>query len=265
MNNGPCQNGGVCQQLESGGYTCSCQLPYIGYNCSSSYSSCKQILAANTSATSGLYNITSSNEVIEVYCEMVINGGGYTFIPTSALNYSSNIVDALFNDTSKVIFRLISRSSNQSQPFTIMEQLSNYANTPISIQRNNNIGYKTSYTTPMNNFGNYYFVSFVPSAVLGPGVVQGYKSNNQSIPFTNCNSDTNSYWALFASLGAIGGGCCGGPATINTWISSALAHPLGTYMPTRYFYFAEILLGGCGGFSTSDRFTNYYGVAIGVK
>lgn len=49
------------------------------------------------------------------------------------------------------------------------------------------------------------------------------------------------------------------------WLNKILDHPHGTIMPKNYFYFTEIHQGGCGCYEQSDRWSNYQGVAFGIR
>lgn len=197
---------------------------------------------------------------------MDINGGGYTFFSTSSLNYGTSLLESIYTDRTQILFRVLSRTNNQSQPYILTKQLSLYSAYNISIQYNNNVGYTTAYTTPQQSaaFGNYFFIGFIPKSLISTGTTQGCIANNVTVSFSNCNGDSNSYWALFSNMYAIGGGCCGGMASMSQWLNSALPQPNGYYMPLSFYYFAEILEGGCGGFGTSNTFTGYSGVAFGL-
>ena len=66
---------------------------------------------------------------------MAINGGGYTFVPWSSLSASTTMLTNIFSDTSQVLFRVISRSNANTQPYIITKQLSMYSSTPITIKQ----------------------------------------------------------------------------------------------------------------------------------
>jgi hypothetical protein len=110
-----------------------------------SFSSCKEILESNPDASSGLYKLKNSAGTFEVYCEMKINGGGYTFLESSSLNLGQKLIDSVFHDKSQILFKLISRTNPQSQPYMVIKQLDDYANVPIGIMINNSSGYQSKY------------------------------------------------------------------------------------------------------------------------
>ena len=173
---------------------------------------------------------------------MAINGGGYTFVPWSSLSASTTMLTNIFSDTSQVLFRVISRSNANTQPYIITKQLSMYSSTPITIKQNS----YSSFTAPLNlAIGNYVYIGFMPAASIKQGFTEGFIANGQSISYPNCDGNPNAYWALFANLNPTSSsGYFAGNGVFDTWLSTALAHPLGTYMPSTYFYFAEMTQGG---------------------
>ena len=173
---------------------------------------------------------------------MTINGGGYTFVPWSTLSASTTMLNSIYTDTSQVLFRLISRGSGTYQPYIITEQLSMYSGTPITIIQNGNSGFNT----PINfGIGNYVYIGLQPISSIYPGATEGFIANGNSISYTNCDGNPNSYWALFANLNPTSSsGYASGNGVFDSWLNTALPHPSGTYMPSTYFYFAEMHQGG---------------------
>ena len=145
------------------------------YNCNpiteTSASSCRQILALNPLAASGVYNITTSAGAFEVYCEMVINGGGYTFIEKSslALLKNKNVLSSIYTDRSQVLLRLIATSDNQYQPYTIVQQLDNYAEVPIAVM----VDETTEYTKTINKGDRYIYIGLIPASFVSQGTLMG--------------------------------------------------------------------------------------------
>ncbi|XP_060587010.1 fibrinogen-like protein A [Ruditapes philippinarum] len=77
----PCKNGGTCNNLVAN-YTCSCPAEWEGYNCNISAfvaTDCLDLLNAGIT-TSGKYpiNLWQTNTMIDVYCDMETDGGGWT-------------------------------------------------------------------------------------------------------------------------------------------------------------------------------------------
>ena len=173
---------------------------------------------------------------------MTISGGGWTFVPWSSLSASSTLLSNIYSDTSQILFRLISRSNSQSQPYVITKQLTMYSSTPITIMENINTGF----STPVNvAVGNYVYIGLIPARSIAAGNYEGFIANGQSFGFSNCDGNPNSYFALFANLNPTNpSGYVVGNGIFDSWLGAALPHPLGTYMPSEYFYFAEMHQGG---------------------
>ena len=173
---------------------------------------------------------------------MIINGGGYTFLPWSSLSASSTLLSSIYNDKTQVLFRLISRSNSAYQPYILTTQLSMYSGIPISIFENSSPGFNS----PVNiGLGNHIYIGFLSVAQIYPGIVQGFTANGQNIAFVNCDGNPNSYFSLFANLNPTStSGYSVGNGLFDPWINSAISHPYGTYMPSSYFYFTEMHQGG---------------------
>jgi hypothetical protein len=121
-----------------------------------------------------------------------------------------------------------------------------YASTPITIMQNSNAGFVGRGGTPMNlGIGNYILIGLRPASSIYVGSTEGFIANGQSLSYTNCDGNPNSYWALFANLNPTStSGYFAGNGIFDTWLATALPHPSGTYMPSSYFYFAEMTQGG---------------------
>ena len=173
---------------------------------------------------------------------MTINGGGYIFVPWSSLSASSTMLANIFSDGSQVLFRLISRSNANTQPYIITKQLSIYSSSPITIKQNSNTGFNT----PINiGLGNYVYIGLQSQAQIKQGYTEGFIANGQSVSYTNCDGNGNSYWALFANLNPTStSGYSVGNGLFDTWLGTAIPHPLGSSMPSSFFFFAEMHQGG---------------------
>jgi hypothetical protein len=224
--------------------------------------SCKEIKENDPSAKSGVYLIVSG---LEVYCEMVIDDGGYTFLPWSTLQKDANIIDKIYTDTSKVLFRIISKDDKTNQLYIITKQLDMYSNLPISIQMNSCKGYQC----PVNsyiNFGPFIYFGFLPANFANKaGMIQGMSANGHQLTFTNCDYNPNSYISLFQPINTPSLYDAGYYNFHQDWLGAAHNHPLNTYLPSKYFSFVEIHQGGCGEYTQSNRWLNFDGAAFGIK
>ena len=61
----------------------------------------------------------------QVYCEMGLNGGGYTFLdPQDWPTLTNDEVQAIFTNTSSFLLR--ARCSDATQPYGVLQQLPEY-------------------------------------------------------------------------------------------------------------------------------------------
>ena len=116
--------------------------------------SCLDIQADFPDSLSELYSIQPvlGGKVITVYCEMAIAGGGFTFVPRTAIrgNESQQMISELFTDRTQVLMRI--QKKDGTQPFTLVQQLPEYKQNLLGARVNNYDGY----TSPVNShLGDY--------------------------------------------------------------------------------------------------------------
>jgi hypothetical protein len=196
---------------------------------------------------------------------MTINGGGYTFVPWSSLSTSNSMLADIVTDPSHVLFRIMDRTNTQHQPYIITRQLSTFQSIwNLSVQTNQFLGYNA----PQNVIlGSFVYIGLIPISGIFPGQREGFSANGQDVSFIHCCCGSpNSYFTLFANLNPSNPSqYTAGAGIIGDWMNSAISHPLGTFMPSRYFYFTEIHFGGCGGYSQSSTWAQYEGTAFGLR
>ena len=92
---------------------------------------------------------------IEVYCEMAISGGGFTFLPRSLTRRqdAQNIVNALFKDKKNVLLKL-QKKSDRSEFYTLIQPHPSFANTDFGVLVNS----FSVYTGPVNSFMKDYIL-----------------------------------------------------------------------------------------------------------
>ena len=223
-------------------------------------------------AVSGVYKVKPlpNADPIEVYCEMA-KRGGFTFLPRSLTRRSDaqNIVNALFKDKKSVLLKL-QKKADRSEFYTLIEPHPSFANTDFGVLVNSFSGY----TTPKNAFmRDYIFLGIIPASAARRRSLQGFKSNGHTIQFRNCDANPNSLFAFMPNhhlqtpssyLNSHPGFERSGFAV--DWRSKAIAitHP-DRMMPNEFFFLTELHFGGCGTYTSSNRWTDgYHATAIGI-
>jgi len=88
------------------------------------YRSCDEIQNLVPEEVSGVYKTSplTNADPIEVYCEMAISGGGFTFLPRSLTRRQDvqNIVNAPFKDKKNVLLKL-QKKSDRSEFYTLIQ------------------------------------------------------------------------------------------------------------------------------------------------
>ena len=130
------------------------------------YKSCREIRADIPDSLSGPYSIqpVPGGKVITVYCEMAIAGGGFTFVPRTAIRgiESQQMITELFTNRTQVLMRI--QKKDGTQPYTLVQQLPEYKQHLLGARVNNYDGY----TSPVNShLGDYLLLgneTIVPRA-----------------------------------------------------------------------------------------------------
>ena len=139
-----------------------------------------------------------NGEPIEVYCEMAIDGGGFTFLPRGLARRpdAQQIVNALFKDKKNVLLKL-QKKVDRSEYYTLIQPHLSFADTDFGVLINK----FTSYTKPNNQFmKEYIFFGIIPASAARNNNYQGFRSNGQIIQFKNCDSNPNSLFAFFPNF-----------------------------------------------------------------
>jgi len=217
--------------------------------------SCKDILARSPNSASGVYTIKTekTKNSIEVYCEMGLNGGGYTFISSKYLQWILNSdVQAMFTDRTSFLLRF--KTCRSTQPYIVLKQLSQYGHINLKIGLNEH----SDYAGPQNigRLGSpYLYFGFLPIANAANNNVQGVSANGNEYTFTNGDANPNSYFALFANYkenNPINYPLDSEWTFWNQVLDSAKINPSKREMPVEYFYFMEAHFGGGGVYTQTD-------------
>ena len=236
--------------------------------------SCKQIKQFTSRAPSGVYLIRplGSGSPLMVYCEMAIEGGGFTFLPQSITTMpdAQSVVNALFTDRKRVLLKL-QYSGQHKESYTL-----------ITPHRNSDQAYNfgvlvnnyTGYRKPINSFmHDYILLGIIPKHVAAKRTDQGFTSNHRIVQFRNCDANPNSLFAFLPNY------CHQVPSSYHSnnliyerqgvavdWRNTAtpIIKPVRT-MPSQFFFLTELHFGGCGCYTSSDRWKTYQGTAIGLR
>ena len=232
--------------------------------------SCKDIKTRLPASLSGLYDIAiDTSTLITVYCEMAKDGGGFTFIPRNAVENGKRgrLIEQLFTDKTRVLLRI--QKKDGLQPFTLIRQLPARASHSLEVKMHDHTGY----ARPQNyNLGDYLYLGILSNTVANRRDEQGFRANNDEIKFNNCDGNPNSYFAFFpnhreqAISNYHGGNLVYERQGVAwDWRQKGVPSYGHRLMPNEFFFLTELPFGGCGCYTSSDRWTDAHGTAIGVR
>lgn len=200
---------------------------------------------------------------------MSLNGGGYTFISWDMFNKLRQAdFKYLFRINRDVLLRL--SKPDGTQPYTVIRQYKNTGGLSLDINK------FTPGNKPVNaHLGRYLYLNVLRSGIADKQTT-GFISNNRFIRYRNCHYNTRGYFAFFFNQNEKR------PSVYHkhnlvyerqgvavSWRASARRPYSARRLPFNYFFFAELHFGGCGTYTSSDRWmTSRYpahGVAIGVR
>ena len=232
--------------------------------------SCAAIKKQAPKSLNGLYDIIVGKNLITVYCEMAINGGGYTFIPRDAVRKGTakSLVAQLFTNRNDVLLRF--QRKDGLQPYTLIKQLPGYKHIKLDIRMHN----YNRYTKPLNSYmQDYLLLGILPSNVANrKGRNQGFVSNGVPVQFNNCDGNPNSYFAFFPnhreqaiSTYHSGNLIYERQGVAVNWRNTGKPSYGHRQLPNEFLFLTELHFGGCGCYTSSDRWVNAFGTAIGVR
>ena len=225
-------------------------------------------------SVSGVYKIQPLPNIdpIEVYCEMAVGGGGFTFLPRSLSKTrgAQKIVNFLFRDRKEVLLKL-QKKKDRSESYTLIQPHPNFTKYSFKLLVNSYSGY----TQLKNHYmSDYFFLGIIPAAKARRRVTQGFKSNGRTIQFRNCDANPNSFFAFMPNhklqtpSGYHPNRVYERSGVAVNWRSTAIpiTNP-DRMMPNQFFFLTELHFGGCGCYTSSNRWKKYgfHATAIGVR
>ena len=201
---------------------------------------------------------------------MAISGGGYTFLPRGLTRrgHANLIVNALFTERKNVLLKL-QHFWGHKESYTLITPLHAYKNYNFGVRVNSYSGY----TPPVNRFmHDYILLGIIPKHVAAQPTIQGFTSNGHPVQFKNCNGKNSLFAFLPNHLHQT-------PSTYHNnnliyerqgvavdWRKTArpIQYPV-RVMPNEFFFLTELHFGGCGTYTSSDRWKDYRATAIGLR
>ena len=198
---------------------------------------------------------------------MAKEGGGFTFIPRNAVEKGKrpSLINQLFTDKTRVLLR-IQLKKDGLQTFTLIRQLPGVPHY-LEVKMHDFNGY----TRPQNEYlGDYIYLGILPATAARQRNEQGFQSNNRQIKFRNCDTNPNSYFVFFPNHRELAINSYHGGNLVYErqgvawdWRRTGVPSFGHRQMPNDFFFLTEIHFGGCGCYTSSDRWTDAYGTAIG--
>ena len=203
---------------------------------------------------------------------MSINGGGYTFLSIEGIaKLSKEDLQHLFTDKSDVLLRI--SKPDGTQPYTVIKSMKNDGTLSVQLSQHAN------HNAPQNvNLGPYLYLGTLHKSEASQKTKQGFKSNGKEISFSNCDANPNSYFAFFPnpmekapSSYHMSNLVYERSGVAVNWRNSAKRPASTRRMPVDFFLFTEMHFGGCGCYTSSDRWllsgtvNPALGTAIGLK
>jgi len=113
----------------------------------------------------------------------------------------------------------------------------------------------------------------LPPDVAGVnGKVLGFQSNGKILRYTNCVGSKDNLFAFLPDHSELSPSDNHSDNLIYeregmavNWRNTSVLPPSGRTMPNSFFFLTEVHMGGCGCYTSSDRWTDALGTAIGFR
>ena len=201
---------------------------------------------------------------------MAINDGGYTFIPNEMIaKLSVNDINSLFTRKTDVLLRI--SKPDGTQPYTVITKQKNTGGLSVQLSR------YQGYARPVNyQLGPYLYLGTLPPRQSGNNKLLGFKSNGRNVLYRNCHNGKQNQFSFFSnpyerkpSDYHIRNLVYERRGVAVDWRRTAKRPYSGRRMPLDFFLFTEMHFGGCGTYTSSDRWLNSvqpaHGTAIGLR
>ena len=208
----------------------------------------------------------STPKQIDVYCEMGLNGGGYTFLtPESIVQLQSSELSAMFTDKNSFLFRV--RKTDGSQPFGVLKQLPQYADVPLKLILSASNEYYSAINGKPNYVGQpYVFFGFLPISTVRNNSLQGLQVNGFNNTFTTDPAkNSHSQFIVYPNFLENTPSTYDVPnAFCDKIFSNLLPNPSGRVMPPQIYMFGETHWGGAC-FKQTNMIPGVLSFAIGFR
>jgi Mg-chelatase subunit ChlD len=234
--------------------------------------SCEEIKAKDRSATNGEYCVRLGEDTVQVYCDMNVPFGPYTYL-------ASEFVEKLSPDVMRKMRLVMNSAAIRFLDFQgrekggVFRQLDEYKALPMKVTFNNQPGFQAPINAGEQYIGApYIYLGFIPvegTVQSRVGKNYGLKVNNFPVSVKNCDGNANAYFAFFPGL------CAKHPSTYKArvgWYNDGpVCHQMNRrlqncddVMPEKYYMCGETHWGGCGCFGSTNG-KDMKGMALGFK
>jgi len=226
--------------------------------------SCMDLKRANNNAPSGKHTLTLKNgKSFEAYCEMGLNGGGYTFLsPQSMLDLTDDDIQTIFTDRTNVLMKI--RKFDGTQPYLVIKQITQHSDIPLMLGLSQNEGYEdTQNAMDFRLDKPYLYVGFLSSNLTSdPSITQwGLNVNGQNLAYPkwelNLPRNHLAVFPGFLESGYWNSGSTNFTLCNEIFVYYPVVTPSSRIIPTEYFMGLEAFWqGNCQTASNSINFLN---------